>query len=352
MAALIQEIVIRSEDDAYRYLDAAVQGELGRLAGHLTAVRFEGWPTLRIHVTGPKFDQSITPSMMHGFVELQRNLYRSYAIARYNSPSIRSLTKEERKALEIEIRVEGGSSDFEVDLTELLGKMIELVGGRMDSMHLLILLLGIATLFGGHSAFRIYLQTRKEIREREIANEDRRAHLDALRFAGEQETRRAAIISALVERNPQMDNLERAAHDAKTALVKSVGRADANDAEIQGVDLDGETAAELARNARSRSEEVRLDGDYRIFKVDSSRPGAFKVLIKSVISTLKVEATVQDAALNDEAKRILQEAEWGRLAVRLKVNARQIRDDIKDAVIIDVERAPIPLVDGNRPADQ
>ncbi|MBZ4262150.1 hypothetical protein LAN14_26715, partial [Mycobacterium tuberculosis] len=59
--------------------------------------------------------------------------------------------------------------------------------------------------------------------------------------------------------------------------------------------------------------EIRLDGNYRIEKVDSTDPESFKVQVRNVDSDLRISCIVQDVFLDaSEHKKALQQAEWDR----------------------------------------
>jgi hypothetical protein len=107
------QISIRSEQDAYNLLQQILNESISLEGSEL---RLEGWPKLHIYLTGEKFHQTLTPSVMKGFIDLQHGIYKSYALAVHHTADTRILTKEESDDLEIEVKVEEGSSDVEVDL--------------------------------------------------------------------------------------------------------------------------------------------------------------------------------------------------------------------------------------------
>lgn len=325
------DIAIRNEADAYQWLEAFLAGDTKN-----NNVVFEGWPNLVIRLTGDKFKQSITPTVMKGFIDLQGMIYKSYAVAKYGTPDTRKLSKQERDELELKIVVEDGSSIFKVDFQELLVKFVEQVGAKMEPKHVIVVALGLGTLWAGNSMFNGYLDNRTAIRQVEVKSEEQRAMLETLKFSSKEETRRLEVLEEIIKKEPILDNVERIAHDAKTDLIKSLSKADT--VEIQGTEIDGDVAKELVTNARRKSSEVRLDGYYRLQRVDSSDVTAFKVKVRNVKNGLIIDALVQDDSLSKSNKEILQYAEWERTTVFLKINAKELDGEIKDAVIVDVIR--------------
>lgn len=324
----ISTAVIHSEEDALRFVEMYVAGQ--ELPD---GISFEGWPNLTFRLTGDKFHGSLTPSVMKGFVEMQAQINRSYALLKYGVPDPRKLSKEEKEAIEIQVNVENGSSLIEVNMDGFMGELAQAVVGKVGPQEIVITILGTALIWGGVVLFKKYLDDRKEIRMSEVKSESDREHLSTMRFMSEQETRRTELLTNLIERKPQLDNMERLAYDAKTDLVKSFAKAET--AEIDGVVLDAALAKTLTANARRKSMEIRLDGNYRIEKVDSTDPECFKVQVRNVESDLRISCIVQDVFLDAiEHKKALQQAEWDRKPVHLSINAKELDGEIKSAVIL------------------
>lgn len=327
----LPDIVIRSEEDAYAVLELAKDNNLGPFGSLI----FDGWPTLSIYLQGEKFHQSITPTVMRGLLEFQRGIYQSYAAAKYNQPTKR-LSDEEKKALEIRVDVKNGSSDFGINFQELAIKLVEQLGGKMDPVHVLITVVSIAVLYFGSSAYKSFLEHRKDVRSKEVSDDTQRKTLEALQFTSAQETQRMKIIAELARQDHRVDNIGRIAYDAHSEVVKTLAAGDK--AAIEGIPIEPEVAESLTRNARRRSAEVRLDGTYRLIKLDWSDPMKFKVKVFNTETGLQLDADVQDDSLTGRYKEALREAEWSRAPVALRINARLVGDsEYRDAVVIAAE---------------
>lgn len=319
-----EKIVIQSEDDAIHLLEKVVNGEL---EVNPETLSFENWPKLVLHLEGPKYHQSVTPTVMNGLLDLQREINRAYALARYNTVNTRSLTKKEREDLEITVEVEDGSSTLEINLQEILLKFIELTGAKMEPVHVVITVLGVAGMYFGSSVIKSYLEHRRQIREKEIKSEEDKLLLSNFRFASEEETKRTKIIAELAKKDYRVENIEHSAHDAHTSIVKSV--TSANEVEIQGVPIDSQVAHILVQNARRKSEEVRIDGKFILLKVDARKPDKFNVTVRNCDSNEEIDAIVQDDSLSQSYKKSLQEAEWARRPVKLKIKNQWGRTRMK-----------------------
>lgn len=325
-------LVIRSEEEAYNWLGDYLKGN-----AQAEGIQLVGWPVMTVRLTGDKFDQSITPTVMKGIIELQSAILRSYALSKYGAPNTRKLTAEEKNQLEFKVKVEKGSSVLEINLQELLTSIATQAVGKMDPTTIAVTVISLGAIWAGKSAFNAWLDHRKEIRSGEAKNISDREHLEAMKFMSAEETKRSQILSDVIKQNADLDNAERYAQDARVELLKSFSSADS--AEIDGSIIEPGIAQELVKNARRKSEEVRLDGLYKILINNASDVTAFKVRVRNKDTGAEFDAVVQDDTLTQQFKSILQEAEWNRSYVDLRINARSLEGSIRNAVIVHVERA-------------
>ena len=332
---MAQNLTIKSEADAFeaiqRYLDDG---------GFKGGVTLSGWPKLEIRLSGEKFDASITPPVMKSFLELQNLVYKSYAIAQYDSDDTRKLSSAERGELEIVVKVEEGSSIFEIDFQGVLEKFAEKAAETMSPELIAITVIGLGVLWVGKTSYGAYLDYRKEVRQGEAKTEEQRNMLDTMQQASKEETKRVELLTRLILREPKLEAVSRQAYDTQTEMLKGFSTAD--EATVAGITTSGDVAQELVSNARRKASEQRLDGFYRVLRVDSSDPEAFKVKVRKHRSSIEFEALVQDITLDAEKKEVLQYAEWERTIVFLNINAKILDEVIKSAVVIGVERRDPP----------
>jgi hypothetical protein len=116
------------------------------------------------------------------------------------------------------------------------------------------------------------------------------------------------------------------------------GSRQADSITIGGHTLDKKQVGQLIRSERAIASEVRLDGQYRILKVDSSKASSFKVELQDMKTLHSFWAILQDATVTKEKnKELLQEAEWNKQPINLAINAHEVKGDITSAVILDVK---------------
>lgn len=321
-------VTIRSEEDAFKAIKRLIAREDFR-----GDVQLDGWPKLQIKLVGEQFNSSITPSVMKSFLELQSLVYKSYAIARYDTDDVRKLSKEERDELEIKVTVEPGSSMFEVDLQEILVKFAEQAGQSMTPEMTAVTVLGLGILWVGKTSFNAYLNYRKEVRLSEARTEEQKSALDAIQAQTKQETERLQLLTKLLVKQPMLEQVKDQVYDAHTEMLKGFSAADT--ATIEGLTVASDVADELLKNARRKASEKRVDGYYRIIRVDSSNPDVFRVRVRRKKSATEFDAVLQDDSLDEQKKLTLQFAEWERTTVFLSINAKVMDGVIKQATILD-----------------
>lgn len=323
------KITISSEEELFNLLEEYINTEYINENVDITTL-----PQLQIKLDGEKFNQSLTPSVMKGFIEMQNYVNRSYRLIKYGDVDTKALSKEERDSLQLQIKVGEGSSLVDVNFDGLWAQLGQ-IAGRMTEIEFIVTTLGIAAIWATATSMKHFLDNRKEIRLSEIKKESDREHLKAFEVMSAEETKRAEIMSKIIQKNTVLENIDRQAYDAKISLFKSFSSA--KKVEIGGITINTQTTNELTKNARRRSTEIRLDGNYRLEQVNSSDPDLFKVKIRNTMTGIQFEATVQEQFLTgNKNKKLLMQAEWERKEVYLSINAKVLDEKIKDATIIDV----------------
>lgn len=321
-------LIIRCEEDAYSFLENARAG----VGPEYSEIRFDGWPSLELLIKGDKFSQSITPSVMKGLLEFQRGIYKAYAAAKYGE-STKRLTEEEREKLEIQVDVRTGSSQLGIDFTKIATHIVDQLADTLEPSQTIFLVVFISLLFFGDSVYKKYLEDRRATRAEEARSEDQKRLLDTQKFQTEQETKRTEIIASIAKDSIRNARILESSHDGQHGILKSLA-AGAESRLGEDISLSQSLSKALAANPRKTAREVRLDGRYRISRIDWSTIGSFKVRIDGVDNSLSLDADVQDDSLDGKHKEAIRVAEWSRQAVWLQVNAKHYGDNDYRSVVI------------------
>ena len=328
----MRAITIQNEDDALRLLESIVREKLDCDPKSIT---LKGWPALHIHIDGKQFDQSITVPFMEAFVELQHQLWRSYAILKYGKSAANQLSNDEKKALEICVSVKKGSSNYDIDLQVLLEKLLSLTVAKMTGTDIVLAAIGAGVLYSGMKCWKVYLEHRRKARMNELKSAERIKELESEQFANAEETRRVQVVAEAISKSYALQRIEDGADVVRAKVVKSLSHG--NKPRLQGISISPSIAEELGRSPHRKTDEVEIKARFNIEKVDSSKPGEFRVTVRNIKSKEAFCACVEDTFLTVGNKEKLQQAEWDRKQVDLRIRARELDGTIQEATILDVD---------------
>lgn len=316
-------LTIGSEDDAWDTLKSAIKGNLE--LDHLD-FEFTDWPVLNIKLKGEKFQASITPKVMEGFIALQKDIYRAFAKLRYNDANHR-LTNEEKESLEIIVKVEQGSSDLFASLKGAIEVFAKEAANKMESKHIVTVVLGAALMWTSHAAWNSYLDQQVKIKS-----------MDVQTYSSTQETERMKVLRDIVKDKPVLQVVQENSEETYDKILRTAVSADS--IQIGSEVIKKEEVKQLIKSTRKAPVETRLDGACQIRKVDSSKLGVFVVEVTFLPDgrVFKAEVKEEFLATRDKFKGLIRDAEWEKKPVKLTMNCREKNGEVVDAVILDVEK--------------
>jgi len=177
---------------------------------------------------------------MRSLVDLQGHLNRVYAEVVYGK-SAKSLTAEERNALEIVFKVEEGSSNVVADFS---GFFVELGKNAMEKMtgkQVVTVVLGVAALWGSASSYESYLSGQEKTQEEE---------------------NRHKITLQLIQNQPRLMEIQNEQVATYTNILKSVS--DAQQVTLDKTILNSSMLEKITKQERQTTELKRIDGLYLI----------------------------------------------------------------------------------------
>lgn len=320
-----QTITIASEDDAFRYLEMALAKKLGDGTFH---IEFSNWPTLTIALEGDGYDSTITSRLAEALVELQHAMNRTYARVAHGTGNPNTLTADEKKSIQFKAKVEKGSSLIKVELGDYAEKLAIALAGKMDGTDIVMTVVAMAVLGSSVLAYRAFLQHRSEDKKVDIATQERI-------LLSQEETKRLALLSQAMAAQPRIAATKQDFDDVRHDIVKSVS--DAKTLSVQGITLTNSEAKTIAATPRSKAEDVQVNGNYLIHRIDWSKQDEARLSLFSTDESLEFSATLNTGNLSAEHKEKLKASEWDRKRLHLSINATRLRGEITTATIVGVE---------------
>lgn len=333
--ATTSDLSISSEEEAWELLRKLVNSEVS--FAQMPRLALGDWARVRVHIPASKYDSAITPYMMQGWIELQRSIYRTSSLLQGGVGSGRDLSDDEKNRLELVVSVKSGSSDQGVELTDLLSPLVSGMVDKMSPDQILIIMLTLIVAVASASVMRHWLSERKEIKLAEIESiktkeiiSGHKAALSTIAAVSEKEMHRYDLLLKACELAPVAGDIIAEIEKGREALVKSVSKGDAS---VNGVKIAADAAQSITPKTRVESEEVRLDGLYKISAVDTTVVTGFRVHLfdkngrEFFGDVAEVMTTLQD-------RDLIRDAEWKKIPIFLQINGRVRRDKIVEATIL------------------
>lgn len=318
------KVTIRDAEEAWSLFQAAVDG--GEIPEKLI-LAFDGWPNFTMKVSGRDWDSTVPSRVMAPLLEIQKDIYRKYVEVAYGTMNLKKLRDDDREQLEIVVKVKQGSSDYNAPLDGQLTAIAQKAVEKMTSRDLVIVILGIALIYGGVEVNKAWVAARQVEAQSQVTIE-----------LSKQETERLRVFSAATKEQPILSHAREDFEESQNRLLKSLRPGDTTT--LPGVQISSSEAAEITHQERARSANVEVSGLFRVLANDASKGADFRIKVARLSDGLTFSATVPIELDNDQ-KRLIQKAEWskGALAVHLEIDATMLRGSISEAVVSRVSEA-------------
>lgn len=349
-------------------------------------ISIQNLPDFKLYLKGDKFDNSITPSIMQGIIELQKCIYRAYMLARYGNDSLKPLSNYERNALELKVIVNPGSADVFIKLLETFDKMFGLMDGMDSKRKFIIILTVLAIIAGGvgwlyfdsylgHQAEKINA-SKEVVLERERTKqilESQQKIIDAVQVSlgsqndagSEKDDVPVSTTENEVDVNPKDrkvyfkllekpdQELLATIKEAKESDVR-VGLAVENTensmrklmASTANADLvrfnnqfeaSGFTISKISSSERLTSEEKVIKDYFRVLTIDSHKSEFMQARLRPIDHSFPdFNAQFSDSSMSKEKLERLKTALTGYHPIFLAINAKERRNNLSDALISQV----------------
>jgi hypothetical protein len=316
-------LIISDEEDLFRALERLLDEERKGTDLEDWEVTFNGWPRYEITIRGEDFDGGIPTRIMPALLKLQEAVDEGYSRLVYGEA--KRLSKEEKQKTELIVHVRSGSTTFVSNVWDVLNSIGQQALKNMDGSQTLIGLVMIAAMASGTAGLYFWLNYRKEAKR-----------LDVGVAQSAEETRRLEIMERALEQSSQIirDQVE-VQNKAIDSLVKRLQPNDEIVANGESV-IDGEAGRKLLRAPRKEPVDSRLDGTFAILTVHSGGVrGGYKLQIKKLDDDLELTVNVPEGTLAEQQILTLQEGEWGKRPLVMKLNIKKRGDRIVEATLIE-----------------
>lgn len=329
------EYVVRSDEDAWAILERMLA--LDPKSEDDLSVRFEGWPSF--DVTSKKGHAEIDTSTMKGYLAYQGAIWRTFQTYHSNTRDLRTLLDEDRERLVLAVKVEEGSSGFELKLDKTIADLAKALFGKMTPRDWIIVAVSAGLIFAGQDVWKAHIAENAKIRIASIDSEERRQTLETFAVLSQEETRRMEVLAEALRTVPAARIADSEGEAARQEYLKNVPQG--YSISIEGIDIPPDVLSEIIKPERQYSEDVVVTGLYYIDSAKTTDAG-FHVILRDAKTDQSVSGRFGELLKSASQRSLVQRAFFDKTPVVLTLDARQRGDTIISAEIIGAKRPPKP----------
>ncbi len=328
-------VSIDSEEAAWSTLKGLVDGTIDAKNLVLDFSEAE-WAKVHFNFKGDNFNQTVTASVMKGLLAYQEAFNRAVALILTADARTNRLRLDERDELELVFHVSEGSSDFLANSLEQLKSIGEKAVDKMTGKELAITAVVLALVFCGAYTFNNYLDRQfedaKDARQVEMDRGEKKDLYEFLLKDRASERDKAVLINRALEASEQARRVSEMNRDAIDKLIRSNSGAAA--ITIQGEVIDNDLITSLVKGSRSTAKDVIIEEIFTVDAVISDDIERFTVRLKNTSTGELITATLDDPLVSEAAQKAISRAQWQASEIKVRMSARKVGDQIKDAKII------------------
>ncbi|MEQ8299532.1 MAG: hypothetical protein RH945_03220 [Hyphomonas sp.] len=324
--------LIASEDNAWALLRDLLNLDSEADAAELPEFEFYNWPIL--DVTSKKGESEIDALTMKGFVKYQEAVWRSYLTLSQGTRNLQHIEHDEKRQLLFSVKVGRGSSDYDIDFTEVFAKIGTKLAGKLSSRDIMILVIVLALTFAGQSVWKTHIAENAKVRIDKVHSEEMKQLLDTFTALSGEETERLKVLSEVFKEVPEARVSEAEAGPARQELLRSLP--EGFSVTIEGIELPADVLREIVKSERKMSEDVVVTRAYFIDRAQTNADG-FQVRLRDCETDETVSAHFGEALSSVRERALVEQAFFHKEPIVLTLDARQRGDLIVSATITNAE---------------
>lgn len=254
-------IVISSEEEALQYLENPENS-----IDSISIVKWDDWS---VKITGNKYNGTIDTHLLRALLELQTSIYKFYAYLNYSVLNTNNLTQEQRKRLKLNILVKKGSTDINVELSDI----IKHIFSTMPENYTLYTITTAIVLFFGKQFFQLWLDHKKDKEKSNSELEKDKSHFSLLEKLSS-------------DNNENIKHITNIANQTHENILKHLKNTNASSIEYRNETLNPDRIKEILKINKVAREykTLRLDGVYQILTINYEKETyiEFKLIVVDV----------------------------------------------------------------------
>ena len=289
-------ILIATEDDFIKFLEKIDDEEYIKTTA-VTAKQV----SVSFKIQGDNFESSLTGSLITALAEYQEKVYRIYKIQKYGQNSTKSLTPEEKRALEIKVYIKPGCTEAVISFVK---DIIPEVTKQMTGAEISRTAIAIAGIVAGAWAIKsIAVPLIKE------KFKSKRNEIEAKIKTSNNELEKQYLTT--------MQTITQTAIDGMRCVAQGLSIADPATIAIDGQPVPKENIANIPREMAPTKEKEKpqlpdfytVDGQFKVLDINYEKPVTLMKAIHIESNTVYDDISLQDDWMKPESMAILENAQ-------------------------------------------
>jgi hypothetical protein len=314
---------------------SAIVAELERLLSveadfgeEFEKIEFGDWAAVRVYLPQPEVNSAITPPYMEAFLALQKQIYQLAALTESGVADSGQLTEAEKRELQLNVVVSGGSSNLESRLEKPLLALLKKMVGKLSGKQSAIVIVALAGMFGTYWCLSAWLDHTKQIKIEEIKSKDHVAALQALQFANKQESEAFRKVISILE---QQGSVGKRAVDAiaqtNEALLKAASSTPKST--INQVEITKQEADILRISPRKKAEPKVVQQRIKVVDINTADPYDLQVVLVDPSRNAQYRIRLKDDLFAGDNRKALFAALESREMIWAELAMREIDGEVK-----------------------
>lgn len=330
---------IESIDQAEALFFQIASGEYEGEEPTLENLEFGDWAHLKVYLPKPPINSSITPAYMEAFLDIQKQIYQLAALSRTGLSNSVYLNEDDKRAFDIVVQVTGGSSIFNVELTDAIKNALAEASKKMTGKQLVTVVLGLGLLFSAGWGFSSYLEQQKELKLAEIKSSEHQGTLRALNFSSEKQIELLDRVLEIVRRNgPEGEKAVSVVKNGYDSLLKAASRTSESVINEQSIDQDEARTVRVSPRTKAEPEVVRKH--VRIIDINTDDPINISVVIRTDDEDGDHRVKFSDTLFADRDREKMFAALRTRSPLWIELSIKRADNEIRSVEILRVVDSP------------
>ncbi len=306
----------------------------------LESIQFGEWATRSVYLHDGH--SSINPPFMEAYLDLQKEIYQIAAIAKTGGIDATRLSNIEKELFQINVVVTNGSSDISANLGKIFTELGKYMIDKLDGKQIVILVLGSAILYCGHTSFSAFLQFRKETLLQEAASQEKRELLNKLNFANhEQVELLKKIFDALNKQGAIGKHVSESTESNNDAFLKAAGRVERS--KINTQEITKEEANLLRSHTNLPIKTKFVTQEMIVYYANTGKPEEINFGLSEPYGNSKYRILFKDDLFNHIDKVHLMTSLENRTPLWVELLIKETEEEVKSVQLLRVVDPPTTI---------